>query len=117
MAPVAYRFDETRHERGLRVGGQVLDDLGNVDIGLIADREEPSDSEPARRQVPEDQSAVCAALGNDADAAWRGWQIPEIRAVQLRGRRVHAHAVRAHDAQSRGARGSEQAGLDTAAVS
>jgi hypothetical protein len=114
--PVAERFHEARDERRLGIVDEVLDDFRDVDVRLVADRHEARDAEPARAEVTEDQPAVRAALRDDADAALRGRQVPEVRAVEPCGRRVDAHAVRAHETQPRGARSGEEIRLDAAAV-
>ncbi len=94
---VAHRFDEAGDERAFGIVSEVLENVRQLDVGLVPDREEAGDTEPARSQVAEDEAAVRAALRDDTDAAGRRRQVPEVCAVELRRRGVDAHAVRADE--------------------
>jgi hypothetical protein len=88
---VAQRLHEARDQRGGRVVHQPLDHLGDVHVGLVADRQEARDAEAAAAEVTEDQSAV-RRLRDDRDATGQPRQIPA-SAVEPHGLGVDAHAL------------------------
>ena len=84
--PVPQRLDEARDQRRGRIVDEPFEDLGDLDVDLVADRHEARDAETTPAEVTEDEASVGAALRGDRDAARRPWQIPEVRAVEPRPR-------------------------------
>ena len=99
LARVAERLDVEQDEVGVRVVLPPLEQVVRGDVGLVADRDEGREPEPARLGALEQREAECARLRGEPDPARREGARREGR-VQADGRGRDAEAVRADEPRS-----------------
>jgi hypothetical protein len=100
--------------RGARVVEEVLVHLDRVDVGAVADRQHPGEPPPHEPAQLDDVAGRHAALRQHADRARLARGAVDHR--QAAGRRVGAHAVRAHQADATGAGRAHHRALQGLAV-
>ena len=91
-APVAEVLDVDGDQLGLRVAGELADQLRDLDVGLVADRREAREAEPGARGEHPDLEREVAALRDQPDRPARQVVGDE---VELGGGVEDAEAVRA----------------------
>ena len=94
LARVPERLEVEQHDVGLRIVLPVLEQVVRRDVGLVADRHERRQPEPARLRLLQQREPQRAALRGERDAAGRECAARE-RRVQPPCRRRDAQAVRA----------------------
>ena len=97
LARVAEGLEVEQDDVGLGIVLPVLEQVVRRDVGLVADRDERRQTEPARVCLLEQREPERAALGRERDAAGRERPARE-RRVQAARRRSDAEAVRADQA-------------------
>ena len=70
-AAVAEVLDVHRDRRGGRIGGAGCDQLDQPDVGLVAQRDEPRDAQPACGEQPVHLDRQVAALAEQRDVPGR----------------------------------------------
>ena len=107
LARVPERLEVQEDDIGGLVVLPVLEQVVRRDVGLVADRDEAREPEPAPVRLLEQREAERAALGREADAAG-GQRAPRERRVQTRAGRGDAEAVRPDQARTVRAHEREQ---------
>ena len=100
-APVAEVLDVDGDQLGRGVPGQLADQLRDLHVGLVADRDEAREAQPGALGEHPDLEREVAALGDQPDRAAREVVRHEI---ELRAGVEHAEAVRAEQDRPGGAR-------------
>jgi hypothetical protein len=108
---VPHRFEETGDEARVLVAGEILEQVGDLEIDLVADGDESTDADALLAELADDQSTVGAALRDHAHVAGHVGQAPEIGSVEVRGARVHADAVGPHEPHAAGTGRVDECGL------
>ena len=100
---VAHGFQEERDDPGIGVLDQQLDQLGDAEVGFVADRHQLGIAEPARRAAREQRAEHRAALRHEARGSG-GRRVDlqhRVDGQREPSRQVdHAHAVRAEQAHA-----------------
>ena len=105
LGRIAHRLDVERDDLGRVVVGEVVDEIRQLEVDLVARRDELRQSDPARRGTRQERAEDAAALRDDADPAHG-----KVIHLERTGRRQHdavgevhqADRVRAEDAHRAG---------------
>ena len=98
LAGVGHRLDVQEDGRGRGVQGQVVEQVAEVDVGHVADRDQVGEADVAGGGPVEDAREDGAGLGDEGELAGLGAEVGE-GGVEAAARHHDAKAVRADDAQ------------------
>ena len=103
FAPVRDPLGIKQDRAGVRVGGEIVEHVAEIDIGHVAERDDMREADAARRRPIEHRGDHRARLADERDVAGRRREMREAR-VEPEPRHDDADAIRTDDAQQMRAR-------------